>query len=1344
MKSRDSTKLEQARAWITSAKDRWRLQVLSKRLLLKKDGTRKEIPTRIRRFLEGAPWAFVKPAIDFLLEQAPYTGVIANGVDFETAYRPTLTLWQRDAQSAAVGSARPDATYTLIQDLVEFDNKDSYMLKSSSSCSETVVTDYVWDAGDIEEIPEGGQGVTYAIAAVNRKDDGTFDYQVVKRVALTQHVPETTVQDDTMKTVTHELWDNVYTDSSGRYVDHTGALLDIPATGTSGGASVRIEGLLENSDCTLKFQVVRESNKAATVRDSSTHTQYEGQHEEAATGAVVPLGTAPDASGGVIRDYESQLQPDGTFTVQRKVKVERPVSQSSVEVRVGRKGRRTTVVNTNQSAPVSTTGVEVGGAARYEKTPGGLYNNTVTTFGKTDPIVAADRCKEDLFSHVDSKTTGGATMPDDDNHVEGGGVGGRVVSRDTDMDDEGAITQTLTVEQEKGVEKAEERWEVSLDGVTHTKTDRNQPATVAGSAPAFAIANIGKTVVNKRTPGGLYDVTVVEVDRTTGTLDIRSTCRSDVFSHVDSKSTTDPAGTVDPTSHVTEAGGGYVYEKSSELNRNGSVTRTETTTKEKEREAGKTYRKTLRGTVTTTVTRNTTVPAAKPTRIGETQAHEVTPGGLYNLTVTKVEASATPDSARCAKTIFEEVDDDVKVTDNGIPKNFHADAPSSTKGTYQTKTADTDEYGFTKIVERTTTEKKVTDAQLSYRRTTRGLITTRVDRNATTPATDPGSSHPGESKSHEKTPSGRYNLTTVTVTASSVPDSRRCAKTVFEHTDDEVTMATSLSNEHAEAKDGKYSTVDEQMDEYGLVRKVKRTTTETEQEAGHTFRRTTRGLIETTVTRNTSKTAVDPGETAVGCTQSDEKTPGGRYNLTVTKLTPSSKKDSAHHARTKFEDVDDDVKMAKGEVDDTVPNRAEGTTFTKDSSIDDYGFVKTVTRTTTEKAVPQARVEYRRMRRGLITTTVDRNVTATAQDPGESKVGCSQSHSYNPGGTTDFTKVELQPSNKEDSAYWSQDLYSTVGDTVVMGTGQVDKTDPGAISKGEGYYHTKTSELDDYGFVKTVTRKTTEKPVPDARINFEADHFHKTEVRTEANKQSPDVNEVPELEGGSHGLLTTGKQINYNRGGSGDETVTKVTAFHRSWEDEVDTQYMVGKVFHFRNATESEKDTIRTKAQNYFNEKVESTGYSVLGPKSPSNASFTPQCTLNQYGLYDGQYSAMFYWAAASGGKDCDHSNEWVNIATWNYNLVTCNMTPTFDRETGKVTGYRQVSVKRKITERLGRGWHDAVLRWVQGQDLIEGSSCSVTPATGEIRLCIVENATTSIEYIEVTGNGAKEIEWKV
>ena len=455
------------------------------------------------------------------------------------------------------------------------------------------------------------------------------------------------------------------------------------------------------------------------------------------------------------------------------------------------------------------------------------------------------------------------------------------------------------------------------------------------------------------------------------------------------------------------------------------------------------------------------------------------------------------------------------------------------------------------------------------------------------------------------------------------------------------------------------------------------------------------------------------------------------------------KKDSAHHARTMFEDVDDDVRMSKGEVDDVAPVRADGTTVIKDSTLDDYGFAKTVTRTTTEKAVPMARVEYRRTRRGLITTTVDRNVTTTAQDPGSLKVGCSQSHSYNPGGTTDFTRVDLFASAQADSAYWSQDLYSTVNDTVTMSQGMVDNSDPGAVSKGRGLYHTKTSELDDYGFAKTVTRQTTEKNVPDARINFESDHFHTTEARTDANKPSPDTSDVPELGGGSHGLLTMGKQVNYNRGGSGDEVVTKVKAFFRRWEDEIDTQYVVGKVFHFRNATEAERNKIRSEAQNYFNGKATSTGYTIIGNKAPANASFTPQCTLNQYGLYDGQYSAMFYWAASSGGKDCDHVNEWHDLAKWDYFLVSCSMTPTFD-ETGTVTGYRQVSVKRSVTERIGRGWKNAVDTWVQSKYLIEGSSCSVSPASGEVHMRLITAASTSVEYVEVTGDGAKDIKWKV
>lgn len=1344
MKSRDLTVASQARAWILSAKDRWRLQVLSKRLRLHKDGTRTEVPTRIRRFIEGVPWAYVKPAIDFLLELAPYSGVIANGVDFETKYRPTLTVWQRDAQSAAVGAVRQDATYTLIQDLVEFDNDDTYMVGSSNSCSETVETEYVWDSANVEDLPQASQGVTYGLAGVHRNEDGTFEYQLVKRVALTQHVPETVVRDDATTTVTQELWDNVYTNSDGLYVDHAGAVLDIPQPGIDNGV-VRIEGLLENSDCTLKFQVVRETAKSIVTRDSSSHTQYEGNHEEGAAGSVVPLGNAPDARGGVIQEFDSQLQPDGRFQVSRKTKVERPVGHASVEVKVGRKGRRMTIVDRNQSAPAEMEGVGIGGAAKTDKTPGGLYDNTVVTFDRTvDPVKAGDRCQEDLFSHTDAKTTGGAEMPPDDSHVEGAGTGGRTVTRNTEMDDEGAVTQTVTVTQEKPVEAAEERWDVSLNGVTHTKTDRNQPLASAGTAPGFSVGNIGKTVVNRRTPGGLVDVTTTEVERTTGALDIRTTCKKDVFQHVDAVSTTDPAGTVEPGTHVTEAGSGNIYEETTELNSNGSVTRTSTVTREKEVNYGVSYRRTTRGIVTTTTKRNTSSQAAKPSRIGESQSHETTPGGLYNLTVTQLEASATPDSARCQKTVYEETDDSVSITDNGIPAGFHADNPNAAAGTYQTKTADTDDYGFTKVVSRTTTEKKVENAQVTYRRTPRGLIVTTTTRNGTTAASDPGSTHPGESRSHEVTPSGRYNLTVTSVTASATPDSRRCQKTVFDETDDIVTMGTTLSTEHATAGSGVYGTVEESIDDYGIVRKVKRVTTENQQESGHTFRRTTRGLVKTTTTRNTSVMASDPGEDKVGFTQTDEMTPGGRYNLSVTELTASSKTDSAHHVRTLFEDVDDSVTMSSGEVDDTPPSRDDGTTVVKDSNLDDYGFTKTVERVTTEKKVKSARVEFRRTRRGLIKTTTDRNTTTTAADPGEDHIGCSQSHSYNPGGTTDFTKVELTASSKTDSAYWLQDLFTTVNDEVTMNSGTVDNTDPGAVEKGNGYFQVKTSELDDYGFVKTVVQKTKEKNVQDARLNFESDHFRKVEVRTEANSASPNTDAVEALEGGSHSALETAKAVSYNRGGSADSTITKVTPIFRSWEDEVDTKYVVGKTFYFRNATEGEKNNVRSSAQQYADSTAAAYEMPNLGGNSPSATSFTPSCTLNAYGLYDGQYSVMFHWSAQSGGKDVDHTGVDLVEAAWSYHLVTCSMTPSFDPDTGSVTGYRQVSVKRDITERIGRGWQAAVNKYIQNRDLIDGTTCSVSPVSGEYHMRVITDASTSIEYVTVTGSSAKHIKWKV
>lgn len=630
MLSHDSIVAEEAMRWIDSAGDRWRLQVLSRRVRVLPDGTRKEIPSRIRRFVEGLPWPYVKPAMDYLLSLAPYDGKIANGVDFETEYRPTITLWQRDAQSVVAGPRQSpaDATYTLIQDLVENTDRDVYSVGSSSSCSEEAVTDYVWDASDVEEVPAGGQGVTYAVAAVHRNEDGTFDYQLVKRTAKTQHVAETVVRDDNRVRATVELFDNVYTDPEKGYVDETGAPLGVPEPSVvDDGTAVtvtRIDDLLENADCTLKFRVVRETRSRNAEREACEKTIFEHEHTVATPGNASPLGEAPEAAFGVVESHDSRLQEDGT------------------------------------------------------------YVNAVGT-----------------------KT-------------------------------------------ELSVPLAVESWTVTTRGVRHTVTDRNQ--SVAASAPEFSLASIGTQVENKRTPGGLYDVTTTSPEGIAA-LETGFECERTVFSETDRSERTDPPGAL-PADHQ-EAGGGFTRRFTSHVNEDGTVQVAEQTTEEIEQRSGMEFRRTPRGLVTTVKTRNTRQTAAVPASAGGRQSHEMTPGGLYDLVVTEVSPSAEPDSARCSATVFDHTHDTVVVGAGPVAVQ-EAEAGG---GHYQVITSDMDEMGLVKTVVRDTTELMEGTGKV-VERNLHGVVRTVVVRNNVTDGGEPADI--GGRVRATTTPGGRHD-TEVTV-----------------------------------------------------------------------------------------------------------------------------------------------------------------------------------------------------------------------------------------------------------------------------------------------------------------------------------------------------------------------------------------------------------------------------------------------------------------------------------------------------------------------------------------------------------------------------------------------------
>lgn len=1317
------TNVQSARNWIDSvtARNQWRLQILSKRYRKNAAGELVEMPLRIRRFVEGCPASAMKAALDYLLSLAPYTGIVFNGQAIDGEYLPTLTRWSRDDQEVVSSvKSRTDGTYTLIQDLIDRRYADEYEFLSQSSCSSEATATYVWDAAQIEEVPVCGSciGMSYSIQAVSRNEDGTFDYALVARRALTQHLPETVTEDSALRRVTIETWDNVYPGATeGTYQDHNGNALSIPAPGIAGGVETKVTNLGMNEDCTLRLQVTKEQTKSANVRTQSRHTIYQGDHEDDAYGALTPLPVAPEAHGGIVPTHESQLQPDGTFVNKKAQRIERAVPHAVVEVKVGFKGRRVTTTNRHQAAPADTSGIAIGGSVRVERTDGDLYDNTVSVWDRTDPLVSGERCDDDLFAHKDTTITSGvAAIPSD--HVSGGS-NGRTVTRRTDMDEEGAIIQTMEVGQEKNVEQADEEWSVSIEGVTHRVVHRNRALIDKGVAPAFSLANVGKTVRNERTPGGLVNVTTTELDRSTGTLKTAADCAKTIFEHVDSSTVTDPAGTIPVDSHVSAAGAGKTYDRQMRLNSNGAVvTVTRETTENQVDDAQLSYRRTVRGLILSRTTRNGQVAATDPVTVGHSRSHEKTPGGRYNLTEVTVTAAATPDSAHCRKTWFEHEHDVVTMSTGAVDDNELTDAGD---GVHRTKNSDLDSDGFVKTVVRSVTEIQRLSADASYRRTPRGLVTTTVDRNTSTPAADPGSGHVGESQSHTSTEGGRYNLTKTIITASPVADSAYCAKTKFEHIHDTVTMGTGAvdSTDVADAANGVHKVKTSDLDGDGFVKTVVRETTEINQSAAEkTIRRTVRGKITTTVDRNGSTQAADPGAGHPGESQSHRLTPGGRYDLTVVEVDASdANPDSAYCAKTVFEHVHDTVEMSTGTVDSTdVTDAGSGVHRVKTSDLDSDGFVKTTTRETTEIEQKNAEKSYRRTVRGLVETTTDRNTATTASDPGASKVGCSEAHRMTPGGRYDLTKTSITASPKADSAYCSRTIFEHVHDTVTMHTGDVSTDD--VTDAGNGLHRVRTEDMDSDGFIKRVIRTTEEREVTDSEIEYESDHFTKSSRITDRNTTatetakdyvSADANKIVRV------------VVQKTPGGRANKTETTTEAVYRHWDHEVDMDYHYSKTYWFVNATASEKDSLFNTAKAAFESKLSSWRSAY---REPSNHGCNPDVTLNKFGTFDGKFTFTAAWHPESaGGKSIQ-----VNKQFWYVSYT--QVSETYNPETTSEKAYiRKTRVEQDIYMESGRGG-ERFSNLVTGINLFH-LSASMDPITQVFHISKTTAQRVTIHYEE-------------
>ena len=535
----------------------WRLEVLQKRFSPKAG---REIPIRIRRFLKGIPWAQVHDAIRYLISQAPYEGIIYNGVELDGKYRPTLTQWRRDDQEQVGGNAQ--GSYTLIQDLIEDTDGDKLDTVSADSCSETEMTKWVWDAPEIEKLPElpydGSQGVTYAIRQVRRNEDGTFDYAIVKQVAKTKFSGWTVTECDEYSRVSVKVFDNVYGGLSDGdpFTDGTD-VLPIPAPcETDAGTLVQVS-VAQNPDCTFRVTVQKTEAKLNVEKSSETRkglrgvvtsettvatnplpetglelgeqvrnerrpdglydvthvtvtkenvgdigsscerTVFEHQHAETRNEAVRPEDEADFAGGGKTYQVQSRATEEGTWDVTRTETTEIAQTGAQKTKQKTLRGVTETTVDRNvDNNDVTVT--NIGDRVSVEMTPGGKYNRTVTKVSKESVGDIGSSCETTVFEHRHVENENVASRPEKEADFAGGGKTYQVQSRATE---EGTWDVSRTTVEEKAVTGAQHMMRKTLRGVTETFVHRN----VTDSS--VSVTDIGDEVRVEQTPGGLWNRT---------------------------------------------------------------------------------------------------------------------------------------------------------------------------------------------------------------------------------------------------------------------------------------------------------------------------------------------------------------------------------------------------------------------------------------------------------------------------------------------------------------------------------------------------------------------------------------------------------------------------------------------------------------------------------------------------------------------------------------------------------------------------------------------------------------------------------------------------------------------
>lgn len=768
-----------AREWLDMAQTKWRLQTMQHRSRFNpKTGEYRQLPTRVRRFLNGTPVSMKARVLSILKESAPYSCPV---FDLETGgmkYVPTNTFIRKDGPELTSGGA--DATYTIVQDLKLLDEAgDTFGMRDESSCAQVGETEYHWDEPDVMDCPDGSQGVSYQVANVSRdRETDLFSYAIRKVQALTVHVPPVVSACTERSRVTVETWDNVYGEPGAFRWDPVRGMsssLDVPdACNRSDGTIIRVS-VNRNADCTYRVVVERAEAVTGVGMYYSQHDQYKSELGERTMNAFAPLPKQGlEYDHGLVTRYQSELNEDGTWTNDVSKTLERQVLESTVETRITPRGTTRTRVDTNVTSPA--TGISTDfGSWKSVKTPGGLYTNEYVEHVRRVANNLGLVCTDTAFLKT-HESQGTASSVPSSSHVPPARVG-LVTTWSYDTDAEGIVTKRVRTEQEHTVENAVRRktwgWLGNTSGYVHRSVSSSTASTLLASGVA------GKSVEARMTNGGLFDVEVQTFLRTTG-IRIGSECQKTVYQHVhDTAESADEMG-----SDAQDAGAGKTYRRSYSLDTStGAITKRETVTTELAvPESRRTVRVTARGKTVRTVESNSSTKPEDASLPGQTTEFEVTPGGRFNVTVEETIPNPDRFGEDCSKDLFshthtttetkgEKADDELQDTTDG-------------SGEYLDRRQRLGDDGLWEVTDVKHTEKPVYNQRTEVRVTKSGRIKRTTDVQVDDTGSDPTASiaNIGKERTVEKTRGGKRNVTTVEVTPIIEQVQESCSQDAFLHT----------------------------------------------------------------------------------------------------------------------------------------------------------------------------------------------------------------------------------------------------------------------------------------------------------------------------------------------------------------------------------------------------------------------------------------------------------------------------------------------------------------------------------------------------------------------------------